>query len=246
MATGRTSPALCACEDEAGVAAGDYVVKLSGSVVPPGLLNELLAAKLAVRFGLASPEPAIVMLEPALVELIAKAEPAKAGLIRGSMGANFGTKALTGVSTWPVDKSIPEAMWQAAVDVFAFDALIQNPDRRFDNPNLFSRGDRLIVFDHETAFSLVQAIVRSSNPWRLDDQEYLRHHVFYRKLKSKPIDLTDFAASLSTLSNPLLGDLVTEAPVEWNNESWPIIEQHLRAVRDHAAEFAEEVRRILV
>jgi hypothetical protein len=246
MTSGRTSPALCGCEDESGTYVGEYVVKLRGSVGVPGLLNELFAARLAGYFGIISPEPALISIEPALVELVATLQPARAPLLRGSAGLNFGTKALSGVSTWPVDKTIPEALWQPAVDIFAFDALIQNPDRRYSNPNLFTRGDSLLVFDHETAFSFLLAILPSAEPWKLNDQQYLTDHVFHRKLKSKPIDLTGFTSSLGALSDAFLAGIVADVPAEWNNDNLAKIERHLQTVRDRAGEFAAEVQRILV
>jgi hypothetical protein len=225
---------------------GEYVVKLRGAIGESGLLNELFAARLAGHFGLLSPEPAVIAIDQALVGLVANTQPLQAARIRDSAGLNFGTKVLTGVSTWPVDKSIPEAMRQAAVDIFAFDALLQNPDRRFNNPNLFTRGDSLLIFDHDLAFSFLKALLPSATPWKLNDQQYLTDHVFYRKLKSKPIDLAGFTASLGGLSDALLQGIVADVPAEWKNDNLPKIERHLRTVRDHAAEFAEEVRRILV
>jgi hypothetical protein len=246
MNTGRTSPALCGCEDRAGRMVGEYVVKLRGAVGESGLVNELIASRLAAHFGIASPEPALIAIEQALAELVANMQPSNAARIRDSVGLNFGTQVLSGVSTWPVDKSIPEVMWQAAVDIFAFDALIQNPDRRYGNPNLFTRGDSLLVFDHEMAFSFLVAVLPSPTPWKLDRQPYLRDHVFYRKLKSTPIDFTGFSASLGGLSDALLRGILTDVPAEWNNENVLKIERHLRAVREHRGEFAEEVRRFLV
>ena len=246
MTSGRTSPALCGCEDQDGAPAGEYVVKLRGAIGVPGLVNELFASRLAEHFMLASPEAALIVMEPALVELLASTQPEQAARIRGSAGLNFGAKVLNGVSIWPVDKFIPDAMWQAAVDIFAFDALIQNPDRRFNNPNLLTRGDSLFVFDHEAAFSFLLALFPSATPWKLEDQQYLTNHVFYRKLRSKSIDLTGFTASLLGVSDALLAAIVADVPAEWNNDSLPMIERHLRAVRDRAAEFTGEVRRILV
>jgi hypothetical protein len=246
MTSGRTSPALVSCEDQAGAMVGEYVLKLRGAIGTSGLLKEALAVGLARHFGLASPEPALVKIEPAFAELVANAQAFQAALIKSSTGLNFGTKVLSGVTIWPVEKTIPEAMWQSAVNVFAFDALVQNPDRRFGNPNIFTRGDDLLIFDHEMAFSFVLALFPSATPWRLDDQQYFANHVFYRKLKSKPIDLTGFTASLGGLSDAILAGIVADFPFEWNNGTLAKIEAHLRAVRDHRLEFAEEVRRILV
>lgn len=65
-----------------------------------------------------------------------------------------------------MDKAIPDAMRQAAVTIFAFDALVQNPDRRFNNQNLLTRGDDIFVFDHEVAFSFLLDILRLPVIWR--------------------------------------------------------------------------------
>jgi hypothetical protein len=115
----------------------DYVVKLRGGLDrgETGLLCELVASGLASHFGIAVPEPALVSLDVDFAELVAAAEPQHADRLRNSTGLNFGSRQLSDVSGWPVDKWIPEAMWQAAVNIFAFDVLIQNPDRRYGNQN---------------------------------------------------------------------------------------------------------------
>jgi hypothetical protein len=209
-------------------------------------VNEILGAKLAAHFELPSPKPALIILEQALADLIAGIEPSKADLIRQSVGLNFGTEAATGFMTWPVDKRVPEALMQTAVDIFAFDALIQNPDRRHGNPNLLSKGDSFLIFDHEVAFSFLLEIFPSATPWRLDRQQYLSEHVFYRQLRAQEIDLSAFTGCLSRLTNAVFEEILADIPAEWNNTNGPRIGEHLFAVRDHAEEFAEEVRRFLV
>jgi hypothetical protein len=248
MTSGRTAPAIFGCEDASGTWAGEYVVKLRGGLDSgaSGLMRELVGSRLATYFGMNTPEPAVIAIEPVLAELIAKAQSLHAVRILGSAGLNFGTRLVAGFSTWPVDKFIPEAMWQTAADIFTFDALIQNPDRRYDNPNLFTRGDAVFVYDHEIAFSFLLALLPSPTPWKLDTQPYLTNHVFYRKLKSKPIDITGFTELLSGFSDAQLSEVTADVPPEWNNGDVLKIESHLRAMRVHAEEFAEEVRRILV
>jgi hypothetical protein len=103
-----------------------------------------------------------------------------------------------------VDRKIPAVVWQMAVDIFAFDALVQNPDRRFNNPNLLVNGDSILIFDHEIAFSFLLDIFPSPSPWRLESQQYLADHVFYRQLKSQEIDLTGFTSRLMNLSDAVL------------------------------------------
>lgn len=252
MESGRTSPVLCSCEDHAGKPVGEVVVKLRGGLDSgnTGLLCELLASRLAGHFGLSVPEPALVEIDDDFVELVAAlegigTESKRAERLRKSVGLNFGSRLLSDMSTWPVDKAIPEAMWQTATDVFAFDSLVQNPDRRFNNPNLFTRGNDIFLFDHEMAFSFLLSVLTSDAPWQLDGENYLVDHVFYRGLKSKPIDLRGFTGSLAALPGPALDDILADVPPEWHNRDLVKAERHLLTVSGHAAEFAEQVRRRL-
>jgi len=120
----------------------------------------------------------------------------------GSVGLNFGSSLLNDVMIWPIDKPIPEAMWTTAVSIYAFDALIQNPDRKFSpNPNLFTRADQIFVFDHELAFSFLESIFTSKTPWKLDQSRYLSDHVFFRRLKGLEIDLVTFHRAIDRPAN---------------------------------------------
>jgi hypothetical protein len=101
----------------------------------------------------------------------------------------------------------------------------------------------VFIYDHELGFSFLLDILPSATPWRLDGHPYLNDHVFYRKLRGQPIDLQAFTAALGALPDVALEGILANAPEEWNNESLPRIETHLRAVSEHAEEFAQEVRR---
>ena len=247
MATGRTSPALCRCEDGAGTSVGDFVVKLRGGMDRgvTALLSELVASLLAGYFGISTPAPVLVLVDAEFAELIAMVDLSKGEQIRRSVGLNFGSNHLTGVTIWPIDKPIPDSMRQQALLTYAFDSLIQNPDRRFNNPNLFSRGDQLIVFDHELAFSFLEDVIERKRPWNLNHPKYLADHVFFQQLKGKPIDLNGFTAALAALPGEPWQRIVTELPQEWNNSTLRKIESHLIAVAQRSLEFAEEIRRSL-
>lgn len=46
-----------------------------------------------------------------------------------------------------------EATRPTAAGVLLFDAIIQNPDRRDENPNCLVQGNELRMIDHELAFA---------------------------------------------------------------------------------------------
>lgn len=185
-------------------------------------------------------------IESQFAELIAATRPDQAQRFRNSVGPNFGTTVVTGFSAWPVNNPIPDAMLEAAVNILAFDALIDNPDRRLNNPNLFVQGDRLLIYDHEFAFSFLLAIVPTARSWLLEGQPYLREHAFYRRLKSRPLDLARFTAGLNGLSDAVIDGIEADVPTEWRGEGIDRIWLRLRGMREHAGEFMEAIRRLLV
>jgi hypothetical protein len=245
--SGRTSPAIFTCGNDRYES--EYVVKLRGGLErrERGLAAELYAAILAGYFGVGCPNPAVVSLASDLAEVVAEelqADKQKLEVIRKSVGLNFGTQFLVNLSIWPVDRPVPSPMKAAAAAVFAFDALIQNPDRSFSNPNLASRNDELFAFDHELAFSFLLPIIPSSAPWVVANEGYLDQHVFSRALKQTPAP-QEFMERLSSLSDEVIQSCTNQIPPEWNSEDLPKIERHLRLMREHAAEFAEEITRRL-
>lgn len=246
MKSGRTAPILCGCSNQDGKPAGEFVVKLRQRIGGTrGLLQEFLGSRLASHFGILVPEVGAVEIDLEFAEALDEQDRNLAASAKASIGLNFGTAIINPATTWLVDKSIPDAMWRDAVNIFAFDALIQNPDRRSANPNLFTQGDNIYVYDHETSFSFLFAVARSADPWNLEGEHYLDQHVFYRRLKAKEIDLGDFEERLVALTDDALGKIRDEVPGEWMHADLGQIEAHLTAVSGRAEEFSEQVRRRL-
>jgi hypothetical protein len=248
MTSGRSSPGLFGCNTQVGDGVDEYVVKLRGGLDTgtTGMLCELIASLLAEHLMISRPEPALVELTPDLAELIVAYYPSDAERIRKSIGLNFGSRHLTDVSIWPVGRPVPTGMRQASTEIFAFDSFIANDDRRYDNPNLFSRGDELLVFDHELAFAFLRLVGSSEPPWVVERRRSLTDHVFFLELKGTPVDLGDFSARLASLNENRLESMIDEVPIEWRDERLSRISAHITAIRDHTIEFAEQVKRRLV
>ena len=249
MDNGRTSPAIFSCVGGELGDADEFVVKLRGGLElgERGLAFELYASMLGAYFGVSCPHPAVVLIEEDLATVVLQGlsgDDRRAQIIRESIGLNFGTRFLVNLMTWPVDKSVPLALQEAAAKVYAFDALIQNPDRAFPNPNLGSRNDDLFIFDHESAFSFLFDVLPSRTPWRLGTERYLDRHVFARALK-QVVFPADFLRRLRELSQDVAERFSGQIPEEWKSDDLTKIESHLALMSEHAAEFAEEVSRRL-
>lgn len=247
MSSGRTKPCLFLCEDENGDLLGEYVVKLKAGMEHGvnGLVSELLSAQLAKFLDIPAPEPALIQVDPAITEVISDQE--LADKIRNSAGLNYGSRLVTGgFETWPIGKALPMALKQLAGEIFAFDALVQNPDRRDEKPNVLWKSDDLYIIDHEMSFSFIYAILLSASPWQLSGQSFLRKHLFYQGLKGQDVSLDRFAGALETLSEEALDKMTTNIPEDWRNDNILRMAAHLKEISSHTNEFIDEIRRVLL
>ncbi len=246
MVSGRTKPCLFVCEDPVSGILGEYVVKLKSGLETRenGLAAELVASQLAAALDIQTPEVAIINVDPLLAEVVS--DQALARKIVESAGLNFGSKVLTGgFDTWPVGKSIPSSLFQVAAEIFAFDALIQNPDRSVIKPNVLWKADQLYIIDHELSFSFVYAIGSPLEPWRISLLPWLTNHLFYQHLKGRTIDLDRFAGALDTVSEGIINGIMLNIPQEWRSANMAKIQDHITQIATHANEFINEVRRTL-
>jgi len=76
------------------------------------------------------------------------------------------------------------------------------------------------------------------------NEDYLDQHVFSRALRKVPAP-QDFLDRLSSLSDEVIQSFSNQIPPEWQSEDLPKIERHLKLMREHAEEFAEEITRRL-
>lgn len=165
LSRGRTKPCLMLARDDAGNEV-EVVVKWRAAMElkATGLVCELMAGLLADDLDLPVPKPYVVDLEQGFHSVITT--PDVSNLARSSVGLNFGSGKLPpGYSIWAREKPIPMLLRPLAAEIFAFDTLIQNPDRRQVNPNLLTNGDEMYRCDHEQAFSFLAGVIGAKPPW---------------------------------------------------------------------------------
>ncbi len=139
---GGSLPGLVEADD-----LGTYVVKFHGAGQGRNaLVAEVVAGELARRLGLPVPELAVIDLDASM----ASAEPDQEvqDLLRASQGRNLGVDDLPGAlgieSPGLVDAGL-------AASIIWFDALVQNVDRSWRNPNLLRWHGRPWLIDHGAA-----------------------------------------------------------------------------------------------
>jgi HipA-like kinase len=125
-----------------------YVMKFRGAGQgPKALVAEIIGGELARRLGLRTPELVLGYLDPRIAS--SEPDPEIQDLLRASSGLNVGVDFLPGSAGFDT------AGWDVGPDfasqVLWFDALIQNVDRTWRNPNLLVWHGDIWLIDHNAA-----------------------------------------------------------------------------------------------
>lgn len=188
--------------------------------------------------------PALIELDPFLAD--ATPDTAVAGRIRASVGLNFGTRFLTpGYVTWRKNDSVPLTLRQTAVEIMAFDAVIDNADRRQEKPNLLWKDDEMFVFDHEFAFAFTRLIGTLPLPFDDAGMVFLRNHPLYQGMRGQDVDLRRFVGELESWSDEEITTVCDQAPREFGTLYLEKIQQWFVQTRDRARLLEDAVRRLL-
>lgn len=218
MGSGRTQPCLLVCENEAGEEV-EVVAKLRGhpQIMPGGLLAEAVASLFALDLDLPVLTPYRILIGKAFADTVPDA--ALRTILQKSEGLNFGcAKWAPGYTIWPRDKIPSREMKQSLMEVFAFDGLIQNPDRRKANPNCAFLGSNLLIIDHESAFSHFMTILPVA-PWEAEGVAFLKDHIFFHALHGGNLALDRFQGALKAIDKTRLNEYIEAIPLEWNGQT---------------------------
>lgn len=222
--SGYSRPARVGCARKDGSKL-DVYVKFKGSLQDRefGLMAELLCSLLARELELGAPAPFVVNLSKEFLSGVPKTAQ---DLVKRSLGLNFATEsAPPGFSVVPPEPRVPLALRPMAAEVFAFDVIIQNFDRKSDNPNLLWDRTKILMIDHERALGFVrQGVTPSLHSLELDR---FYDHVFYNALAANDALFERLAAALERLSAGRIESLLGEIPDPWQ------VEGALAKVRDH-------------
>lgn len=232
--TGKTGPCdlECARKDDSTV---ELVAKFSdGCERKTGsLVAEAITAMLAADLDLPVPEPFLVDFDAEFVDGVPNR--VVAARMRASVPVAFGSAKLPpGFAVMPTGKAIPTVIRQQAIEVFVFDCLVQNPDRRPSNPNLLFDGKNFAIFDHELTF-MTTGIIGWKPPWEIGALQAVHadQHVLFAELKGKSYDLTRLEGAWRAISDARIADYRSALPAEWSDAA---------AVADEATRFIAQVR----
>lgn len=245
VGSGKSRPALIVAQSESGEFV-ELVAKFAESCERKeiALAVEVIGACLAGDLGLPVPEPLIVELP---VEWLAVL-PKDYRSVAGNAAFAFGSKLVSGQwPHWSQTSKLSETMVQTAASIFAFDALIDNVDRRNENPNCLVSGNQIRIFDHEMAWT--QKLF-ASKPWQLGslrDFANPGNHIFRNELLSCVIDFEAIKENWLNLNDEKIAGYGAAVPVEWANDKGTItrILTEISEVRNNIDACFVEIERVL-
>lgn len=251
MSSGKTWPCLLVCQRDSGEEI-EIVAKFSAGFERGvgGVVTEAIAAMLAADLGLPVPEPFLVEFDAEFASLIRPLDSGVAERAARSASVAFGSRKLPpGFTLYPSGKSIQRDMLIQAAEIFAFDTLIQNADRRPSNPNCLYNGRNFACFDHELAF-ITEGIIGWQPPWVVGGLESYKHsnrHLFFLELQGKVLDLSRLKGAWLTITDARLHSYREALPKEWADDKG-VAEKAIKFIaqlRDNIDSAIAEVERVL-
>ena len=210
---------------------GTYVMKFRGAGQgPKALAAEIICGELARRLGLRTPELALGYLDPRIPG--SEPDPEIQDLLRASSGLNLAVDFLPGSAGfdpagWAVDPDF-------ASRVLWFDALVQNVDRTWRNPNLLVWHGNIWLIDHGAALYFHHNWPTAS-PRRPFDA---REHVLCVAATRLP---AAHAALAPLITEDLLTEVIGLVPGDWLGDGRP--DGYVGQLLDRAPAVPEVIRR---
>ncbi len=216
VSVGKTNPYRIECEASDGSLV-ELIVKYSFGCQEntKSLINEAISAMLAADLNLPVPEPFVVEIDDIFID--SQLDRLVQSRLRQSSKYAFGSKVVpSGYIVWPNGIDVPKGLLKDATEVFIFDAIVRNPDRRPINPNCLYSGDKIAIIDHELTFGIM---LRWIEPWLsggFNDQNKREQHIFAKHyIKNPPTNLDGFIQSWKSITNDRFEAYKRALPPEW-------------------------------
>lgn len=245
--TGTTSPLLIRGICTTTFKKDDYVIKLKGGprMSIEASSREMIASFIATELDLNVPEAALINLSSEFASTVNSM-----GIyshVINSLGLNFGTKYESGLIEFVRNPYLNESQLKQAEEIFAFDTFISNPDRRIDKQNMLTDGNKILIFDHELAFSFVLYLFKNQTPWIFNevDNDWIKRHFFYSTLKGNNHTFDNFVQKFTALNQNFWNKVKDLLPQEWKTNQVNQIQQTISEMVYNKEKLLEELYRIL-
>lgn len=248
--TGANAPVLITGISETNGEARSHVVKLLAGerMSEDAFFRELMACFLAIELDIPVVKPSVILIGDDFVEANRGRDCYQRLL--DSKGYNFGSIYLeNGFQVIPTALPFNKKQLEHAKNIFWFDMLIQNPDRTLVKPNMLTDGEKIVIFDHELAFSFLLLLSGDAEPWVVTREKYDNYNnlILPRKLKKKVnLELSDIRSRINRLNDGFWDKAVALTPAAWFNKNHFVrIQNHIDLVKRNVSNFVRDLQHLL-
>lgn len=240
--SGRTRPLILRCSragEDGDAEIDDFFVKAVGltrEVIEQTVFKEIFGYILARELGVGTPESVLVEVDTDFVDLLqSQGVGVRPGLASGSRDLGRGLSP-------PVFGRMSDEQVGQASAIYVFDMLVQNPDRRIDNPNCLEVDGEIVAIDFGDCFSFLLPIIGgAADPWAVDPV-ISRRHVFRGTISDEFIE--GIVNRVDSLTEDRLAGLTEWMPPAWTG--WAArVSEHILSVRNRRDDFKWEILRSL-
>jgi len=258
--SGSTQPCIMTLSDDNGNIQGEYVVK----VFKPSNLNqslntnkEVYGSILANEFDLTTPKAVLAKVNQQLIDEL-NSTPKYRGfnLIKGTY---FATKYIEYAMDFSSATTLNLEDWEIE-NIFAFDVLIRNQDRRKKKPNLFYKDDDVYLIDHELSLAtgyldkpFTEMVNDKIKYWRfveIIDGDFERKHLFLDVLrernKNNSVNFDTFREDLRNFDVDILDDCEQQLKnLNYDTEDYYAIKSYLIEVKNNPDLFIKLLKELI-
>jgi hypothetical protein len=221
------------------------LVKTIGSeLTETGLFCEYFGNVVAREAGLLTPAPALIHIDLDTAHMINESTTVKAEKKTVLPGLAVGCEYLRPAPLPPRNTNLTSEQISEAAAIYVYDLLVDHPDRRTRNANLFMLRGHFVAFDFDMTFSFLWDVLGGvASAWEVSKRTYYADHYFYAFFRGmKGVDWVNAINRVLSIDTTKLEQLEQDLPENWRAYSRRAA-THIRDVQSNADAFRWEVLR---
>ncbi len=220
-AGGNTEPIKFGCRTSDGEIANYFTKSTWGKCPVESLVREAVSYQLATDLGLRVAAGACVLIPAELVDIASGVDRVIGERLRSAVVPSFGSRNVGDGFRWCIEVP-PGIPHEEVAEIWAFDRLTLNPDRRRGRPNCLANDKYIALIDHELALEVTGIGGLVPYPWSdgsIKKSETLQPHLFWDFIKGSGASLERMAESWEKVSEDAIRSYVDCLPDTWKASS---------------------------
>lgn len=219
----------------------DMILKTIGRhVIDRSLCCEYFGNAIAREMGLHTPTPHMIDIDSATASAINSDSRVRGAGLTIPNGMAVASEWLRPSTAPATGQHLGGVQAEEAARIYAYDLMLQQPDRTVTNPNVIEVRGHFVAIDFETSCSFLFSIGSSAPPWRVSSLPYARNHFFRSRLRRDTVDWRALVGQMLSLDVSHIAACVPGLPSSWHDDCERVLD-HIQRLRDRMDDLAWEI-----